>query len=129
MPSHGDQIARMRWCRGLRAISTRFNPSMTGGTHMATRPRRPVLGPCHPPTGFFGERARASTVPGAAGFCSCARHRGWHRSFVLPTVSVSSRGAVNAEAPGESSGPTDRRGCLGLWLPPIEHLLVATSIA
>ena len=48
---------------------------MSGGTYMAKRPRRPFLSPYQPPTGLSGERAHASTVPSAAGFCSSALPR------------------------------------------------------
>jgi hypothetical protein len=37
---------------------------------MANRPRNPFFNPYRPPAGLLGERAQASTVPSAAGFCS-----------------------------------------------------------
>src|SRR5439155_26339011 len=62
-------------------------------------------------TGFSGERAQASTVPSAAGFCSSvlpsgiqspccvsivdrsSRHRSWYRTSVLPTIATSAGGS------------------------------------
>jgi hypothetical protein len=43
---------------------------------MPNRPRKPFLIPYHPPTGLSAERAQASTVPSAAGFCSSAAQSG-----------------------------------------------------
>ena len=44
----------------------------SGGIYIPNRQRKPFFNPYHPPTGFFGERPQASTVPSAAGFCSSA---------------------------------------------------------
>jgi hypothetical protein len=44
--------------------------------YIPKRPRRPFFKPYQPFTGFFGDRARASTVPSATGFCSSALPRG-----------------------------------------------------
>src|SRR3979411_2748704 len=66
------QRARIRLFLGLCSTSASPIASMTGGTYIAKRPRKPFFSPYQPPTGFFGERAHASTVPSAAGFCSSA---------------------------------------------------------
>src|SRR4030081_3672801 len=60
----------------LCSTSARPNASIRGGTYIPNRPRKPFLSPYEPPTGFFGERPHASTVPSAAGFCSSALPRG-----------------------------------------------------
>ncbi len=67
--------ARMRLFFGL--CSTSANPlaSSNGGTYIPKRPRSPVFNPYQPPTGLSGERAHASTVPAAGGFCSSALPR------------------------------------------------------
>src|SRR4029077_10989408 len=66
------QIARMRLFLGLCSTSARPSASRSGGMYMPKRPRRPFFKPYQPPTGFFGDRPHASTVPSAAGFCSSA---------------------------------------------------------
>src|ERR1700674_2707037 len=107
--------------------------------YMPNLPRKPFLRPYHPPTGFFGDRPHASTVPSAAGFCSSAlprriqspcflsiacrssRARRVYRNSVLPTqttiaggVSVSSRYTLNSEVPG---GVFRIQGCSLVPLP------------
>src|SRR5437879_12373814 len=66
------QRARIRLFFGLCSTTASPIASMTGGTYMPKRPRKPFFSPYQPPTGFFGDRAQASTVPSAAGFCSSA---------------------------------------------------------
>src|SRR3984893_1227925 len=103
-------MARMRLFFGLCSTSARPSASINGGMYMPKRPRRPFLSPYHPPTGFFGERPHASTVPSAAGFCSSAlpsgiqspcflsiacrssRQRRSYRRTVFPTVHTSAGG-------------------------------------
>src|ERR1700686_1874496 len=71
-PARCAQRARIRLFFGRCSTSARPIASMTGGTYIPKRPRKPFFSPYQPPTGFFGERAHASTVPSAAGFCSSA---------------------------------------------------------
>src|SRR6267143_1146579 len=66
------QRARIRLFLGRCSTSASPIASMTGGTYIPKRPRKPFFSPYQPPTGFLGERAQASTVPSAAGFCSSA---------------------------------------------------------
>src|SRR4030088_1184721 len=66
------QRARIRLFFGRCSTSASPIASMTGGTYMPKRPRKPFFSPYQPPTGFLDERAHASTVPSAAGFCSSA---------------------------------------------------------
>jgi hypothetical protein len=62
----------MRLLRGFCSTSASPSSLSRGGTYIANRPRNPFFNPYQPPTGLFGERAQASTVPSAAGFCSSA---------------------------------------------------------
>ena len=62
----------MRLLRALCSTSASPRCSISGGTYIAKRPRKPFLSPYQSPTGLSGERAQASTVPSAAGFCSSA---------------------------------------------------------
>src|SRR6476661_10372134 len=100
----------MRLFFGLCSTWASPRASIRGGTYMPKRPRRPFFRPYQPPTGFFGERPHASTVPSTAGFCSSAlpsgiqspcflsivckssRQRRSYRSSVLPTVQTSAGG-------------------------------------
>src|ERR1700694_4284274 len=68
----GGQRARIRLFFGRCSSSASPIASMTGGTYIPKRPRKPFFSPYPPPTGFLGERAHASTLPSAAGFCSSA---------------------------------------------------------
>src|SRR3989441_331263 len=85
------QRARIRWFFGRCSTSARPMASMTGGTYMPNRPRKPFFSPYQPPTGFLGERAHASTVPSAAGFCSSALPSGIQSACCLSILCKSSR--------------------------------------
>src|ERR1700674_4461920 len=61
---------------GLCSTSAKPSASISGGMYMPNLPRKPFLSPYQPPTGFFGDRPHAPTVPSAAGFCSSALPRG-----------------------------------------------------
>ena len=71
-PARQAQRARIRLFFGRCSTSASPSASITGGTYIPKRPHKPFLSPYQPPTGFFGERAQASTVPSAASFCSSA---------------------------------------------------------
>src|SRR3979411_888622 len=85
------QRTRIRLFFGRCSTSASPIASMTGGTYIPKRPRKPFFSPYQPPTGFFGERAHASTVPSAAGFCSSALPSGIQSPCCLSILCRSSR--------------------------------------
>jgi hypothetical protein len=116
LPQHlvatSGYFARIRLFRGLFSTSASPSSFITGGTYMAKRPRSPFFNPYQPPTGFSADRAHASTVPSATGFCSSAlpsntqspcalsiarrssRQRRWYRNSVFPTCTTRAGGSA-----------------------------------
>src|SRR5215467_11953856 len=87
-PLHGAHPVVAGWC----STSARPRTSMTGGTYIPKRPRRPFLRPYQRPTGLSGERPHASMVPSTAGFCSSA--------LPFPTCTTSAGRASRRGTPG-----------------------------